>query len=161
MDAAYFSALAALAGALIGGLTSFATSWLTQRAQLRHAHRESERAELKALYNDFITEASRLYVEALTQKTDNTSDIAGLVKLYAMIGRMRLVSDRAVIDAARAVEATLIETYLGPDRTVHELLDYAGQGKMSILDEFSTACRKDLDVRTREKPESLRVPRTV
>ena len=45
LNPAYISALAALAGALIGGLTSFATSWLTQRAQLRHAHREAESAE--------------------------------------------------------------------------------------------------------------------
>ena len=50
MNPAYISALAALAGANIGGLTSFATSWLTQRTQLRHAHRDAERAELKTLY---------------------------------------------------------------------------------------------------------------
>ena len=35
MDAAYVSAFAALGGALIGGLTSFATSWLTQQTQAR------------------------------------------------------------------------------------------------------------------------------
>ena len=47
LNPAYVSALAALAGATIGGMTSFATSWLTQRTQLRHAHRDAERAELK------------------------------------------------------------------------------------------------------------------
>ena len=51
---AYLSAFAALAGAIIGGLTSFGTSWFTQRAQLRTAHREGERAKLEALYNDHI-----------------------------------------------------------------------------------------------------------
>ena len=61
MDPAYISAFAALAGAIIGGLTSFGTSWFTQRAQLRTAHREGERAKLEALYNDFIAEAARLY----------------------------------------------------------------------------------------------------
>ena len=35
MDAAYVSAFAALAGATLGGLTSFAISWITQRAQAR------------------------------------------------------------------------------------------------------------------------------
>jgi hypothetical protein len=145
---AYISALAALAGALIGGLTSFVTSWSTQRAQLRHSHREAERGELKALYNDFITEASRLYIEAITNKTDNIDDITELVRLYAMVGRMRLVSDEAVIDAAMEAERTIIETYLGPDRTVRELLDYARQGKMRFLVEFGVACRKDLDART-------------
>ena len=147
MDPAYISALAALAGATIGGLTSFATSWLTQRTQLRHAHREAERAELKTLYDDFIAEASRLFVEALTNKTDDMDDITGLVGLYAMVGRMRLVSDQTVIDAAMRVEETIIETYLGPDHTVHELMDHAHQGKMSFLVEFSEACRKDLAAR--------------
>jgi hypothetical protein len=91
LNPAYISALAALAGATIGGLTSFVTSWLTQRTQLRHVHREAERAELKALYSDFITEASRLFVDALTHQAE---EFTGLVGLYAMVGRMRLVSDK-------------------------------------------------------------------
>jgi len=39
MDSAFISAFAALGGALIGGLTSFATSWLTQQAQAREQQR--------------------------------------------------------------------------------------------------------------------------
>jgi hypothetical protein len=35
MNPAYISALAALAGSVIGGLTSLATSWLAQRTQVR------------------------------------------------------------------------------------------------------------------------------
>ena len=148
MDPAYISALAALAGATIGGLTSFATSWVTQRTQLRHAHREAERAELKTLYQDFITEASRLFVEAMSAKTDDIDDISGLVGLHAIIGRMRLISDQPVIDAAMQAEETIIETYLGPDRTIRELMDYAThQGKVSFMVQFSAACRRDLAAR--------------
>jgi membrane protein YqaA with SNARE-associated domain len=33
MNAAYFSAFAALAGSVIGGLTTFAAAWVTQRQQ--------------------------------------------------------------------------------------------------------------------------------
>ena len=33
MNAAYISALAALAGSIIGGLTSLVTTWVSQRAQ--------------------------------------------------------------------------------------------------------------------------------
>jgi hypothetical protein len=144
LNPAYISALAALLGAAIGGLTSFATSWLTQRTQLRHAHREAERLELKALYSDFITEASRLFADAVTHQTD---EIAGLVGLYAMVGRMRLISDEAVIVAATRVEDNIIETYLGANRTLQELKDYAHQGGLNVLDEFSAACRKDLAAR--------------
>ena len=144
LDPAYISALAALTGAAIGGLTSFATSWLTQRTQLRHAQREAERAELKALYGDFITEASRLYGDALTHQTE---EITGLVGLYAMVGRMRLASDQRVIAAAVQVQDTIVETYLGPNRTLPELMNYAHQGKLNFLVEFSEACRKDLAAR--------------
>ena len=144
LDPAYISALAALTGAAIGGLTSFATSWLTQRTQLRHAQREAERAELKALYGDFITEASRLYGDALTHQTE---EITGLVGLYAMVGRMRLAADQTVIVAAVQVEDTIVETYLGPNRTLPELRNYAHQGKLNFLVEFSEACRKDLATR--------------
>jgi len=47
--------------------------------QLRHAHRETERAELKSLYDDFIAEASRLFIEALTNKTNDMDEWAGTV----------------------------------------------------------------------------------
>ena len=149
MDPAYISAFAALAGATIGGLASFGTSWLTQRTQLRHAHREAERAELRTLYQDFINEGSRLFIEAMRAKTDDIDDISGLVGLHAIVGRMRLISGQPVIDAAMRVEETIIETYLGPDRTIRELMDdYAThQGKPSLMVESSAACRKDLAAR--------------
>jgi hypothetical protein len=148
MDPAYISALSALAGATIGGLTSFSTSWLTQRTQLRHAHREAERAELQTLYQDFINEASRLFVEAMRAKSDDIDDISGLVGLHAMVGRMRLVSDQPVIDAAMQAEDAIVETYLGPDRTIRELMDYARhQGQTNFLVQFSAACRRDLAAR--------------
>jgi hypothetical protein len=144
LDPAYLSAFSALAGATIGGLTSFATSWLTQRTQLRHAHREAEKAKLEALYSDFIAEAAHLFGEALSHQTEEITD---LVRLFAMVGRMRLVSDRAVIDAAVRVEDTIIETYLGPNRTLHEMMDYAHKGGVSFLTDFGEACRKDLAAR--------------
>jgi len=58
-----------------------------------------------------------------------------------------MVSDQTVIDAAMEIEGIIIETYLGPDQTVRELMETARQGKMSFLVEFSAACRKDLAAR--------------
>ena len=145
MNPAYISAFAGLAGAIIGGLTSFATTWLTQRAQLRDAHREAEKAKLEALYTDFIAEAARLLGDALTHQTD---DVAPLMRIYSMVGRMRLISDRTVVDAAVRVEDTLVETYLGPNRTLRETLEYAHKGGMEFLTEFGEAARKDLAART-------------
>jgi hypothetical protein len=146
LNPAYISALAALAGAIIGGLTSFATSWLTQRTQLLNAHREAEKAKMEALYSDFIAEAARLFGDALTHQTD---DVTAMVRLYAMVGRMRLVSDRTVIDAAVRVEDTLAETYLGPNRSLREAMEYAHKGGMDFLTEFGEAARKDLASRAK------------
>lgn len=64
-----------------------------------------------------------------------------------MAGRMRLVSDQTVIAVAMRVEDVIIETYLGPNRSLRELVDYAHQGGLSFLEEFSEACRKDLAAR--------------
>jgi hypothetical protein len=133
-----------LAGALIGGLTSFATSWLTQRQQLLSAHREAERSKLEALYNDLIAEAARLFGDALTHQSD---DPAAMVQLYAMVGRMRMVSDRMVVEAAKRVEDTIIETYLAPNRTLRDTMVSARNGETNFLTEFGEATRKDLAAR--------------
>jgi hypothetical protein len=146
LNPTYISAFSALAGALIGGLRSFGTSWFTEQAQLRHANREAERTKLEAPYNDFIAEAARLFGDSLTHQTE---DIANMVRLYAIVGRMRLVSARAVIDAARRGEDNILENYLGPNRTLHELRDYARKGRLNFLTEFSEACREDLAARVR------------
>jgi hypothetical protein len=142
LDPAYLSALSALAGATIGGLTSFATSWTTQWTQFRHAHREAETAKLEALYNDFIAEAARLYGDALTHQTE---EITGLVQLYALLGRMRLVSDRLVVVAAMRAVDIIMETYLGPNRTLHEMITQ--KDELDFLTEFGEAARKNLAAR--------------
>ena len=56
--------------------------------------------------HELIAEAARLLGDALTHQTD---DVAPLMRIYSMVGRMRLISDRTVVDAAVRVE-TLVET---------------------------------------------------
>jgi hypothetical protein len=58
MDTAYISALAALAGTAIGGLTSFATSWTTQQAQARAQRLAAEREARAQLFGRFLDEAA-------------------------------------------------------------------------------------------------------
>jgi hypothetical protein len=141
VDAGYISAFSALAGAAIGGLASFGTSWTTQRSQLRHSFRQAEQAKLEAIYNEFISEAARLLGDALTHQKD---DIADMVGLYALVGRMRLMSPRPVVTAAEQVIENIIETYLAPNRSLHEMIHYVKEGRMDILLEFTEACRQDL-----------------
>src|SRR6266478_2631470 len=65
MNAGYVTAIAALAGAALGGLTSFASSWTTLHAQMKAQRLASSRLSRQELYKQFIDEASRTYVDAL------------------------------------------------------------------------------------------------
>ena len=141
MDPAYVSAFVGLAGVAIGGLTSFASSWSTQRAQLREKNREIERTRRETIFVEIINEASRLYGDALSHEKD---DIADLVKLYALVAHVRLVSSEAVTTAAERTMDTIIETYQAPNRTLHEMKDFAKQGGMNFLVAFTEACREEL-----------------
>jgi hypothetical protein len=70
MEAAYVSALAALAGTTIGGLTSFITSWATLRAQTKAQRRANEADKREALFGRFLEEAAKLYADALQHNRD-------------------------------------------------------------------------------------------
>ena len=141
MDAATISAFAALAGAAIGGLTSFATSWLTQRSQARAqqlAHKLTRREEL---YRVFIEEASRLHADSLVHET---LDVSQLVKLYSMISLMRVFSAPRIIQDADKVIRMIVNTYLGPNKTLPELQDMVNSGAVDLLRDFGEACREEL-----------------
>ncbi len=141
MDTAYISALAALAGSVIGGMTSLTTTWQTQRTQLTAQRRESEMARREQLYKDFIEEASRLYADAYEH---DKADVANLVKLYALVSRMRVRSSAVVIDNADKVVRLIIETYLGPNRTLRDIPEMLAHAAMDPLRQFSDACRDEL-----------------
>ena len=87
MEAAYISALAALAGTAIGGLTSSATSWTIQRAQTRAQRVANERDKREALFGKFVDEAAKLYADALQNKREDAAalmiGIYGLTAVYA------------------------------------------------------------------------------
>jgi hypothetical protein len=130
-----------LAGVAIGSLTSFSTTWLTQSSQLKDRRREAEIAKREKLYTDFITEATRLYGDALSHQKDDVSD---LVMLYALAAQMRLVASDCVIAAAEVAMERIIESYLAPNRSLHEIRDLAGSGAMDFLLDFGRACRVEL-----------------
>ena len=142
MNPAYFSAIAALLGASIGGLTSFASSWFTQRSQLRFTHWEAHKSKREALYVEFINEAARLLADALEHQKDQ---IEPLVKLVALTARMRLVSSRPVIVTATQAVDEIIAVYLGPNYALRDLLPEIQKGRVRFFDDFGEACRQDLE----------------
>jgi hypothetical protein len=87
MNSAFLPALAALAGSAIGGLTSFASAWLTQDRQHKAARLLQVKSRRQNLYKQFIDEASKLYADALVH---DRAEVASFVSVYALIGRMRV-----------------------------------------------------------------------
>ncbi|HEY2355936.1 MAG TPA: hypothetical protein VGH86_00690 [Phenylobacterium sp.] len=142
MDPGYISALMGLGGVTIGGFTTFATSYVTQQAQLHERNAEIERRRRNELFSEFIAEASRLYGDALAHQKD---DITGLVQLYAFVAKMRLVASRDVVMAAELAMDTIIETYLTPNRTLRDLRGAAQRGEINFLREFADVSRQDLN----------------
>jgi hypothetical protein len=86
MNAAYISALAALAGTAIGGLTSFATSYMTQLAQSKAQRLAAEKYKREDLFGRFLDEAAKLYSNALQNKCDDASALMVLYGLCNLVG---------------------------------------------------------------------------
>ena len=144
MEPAYFSAFAALAGSMIGGLTSLTASWLTQHVQFKAQQRASDLSRRQELYKAFIEEAARWYADAFAR---DTADVANLVNLYALASRMRVLSSPRIVESADRVIRTIIETYLAPNKTFHDVRDILDNEAMNPLREFSNACREELQRR--------------
>ena len=149
MDPSLVTAFAALAGALIGGVASLGSSWLTQSIQQQAASRERDRTRREVLFTDFINEASRVYGDALSHEKD---DVLDMVALYAIVGRIRLISCDRVVKSAEMTMESIIAAYLSPNKTLHELRAMMVEGKMNFLIEFSQAARYELDAFPRMAP---------
>jgi hypothetical protein len=142
VDASIISALAALTGAAVGGLTSGIANWLNHRSQVRAQWLLHERNRRQVLYRDFIEEAAKCYIDALQH---DEADIPGLVGLYGKLSRMRVLSSKPVVDSADEVTRKILDTYLEPDKSYVELREMAIDGTIDLLRGFSHACHVEFD----------------
>jgi hypothetical protein len=142
MDTAFISALSALAGSIVGGLTSGATTWLGHRSQAKAGRRLHNVTQREALYRDFVVAASEAYGDAVTQSEPRLQQI---VTLYGMISRMRILSSPDVVACADKIISTIIDTYFSPNRTFAELHALVKNGEpIDPLREFSEVARDEL-----------------
>ena len=144
MDASVLTELAALAGAAIGGFTTLVGSWLQRRAQTRGerlAHYQLRRQEL---YKEFIEQAATLYIDALQS---DKPDVSGLMRLYAEISRMRVLSSEIVVTSAEQIVKKITNTYLESNKSFPELREMAETGLLDPLRNFSEACRAESERR--------------
>ena len=145
MDVAYISALAALGGSVVGGMTTGVTTWLSQRVQARAGQLAREMSRRDDLYKDFIVAASKAYGDAILSSEPQIQEI---LALYAMISRMRLMSlPRTLACAEKVMDATLA-TYFEPNKTIRELHELMkSQTAIDPLKDFSEAAREELTSR--------------
>lgn len=142
MSGAYISAIAALAGSAVGGLTSLTSAWMTQHRQDRAARLAQDRAKRREVYALFIEEASKIYADALVH---DKTEIASLVGVYSLINQMRILSSPAVIENAEEVVRVIVSTYSTPNMTLPELRDLLNNNKLDLLRAFSAQCRIELN----------------
>lgn len=143
MDSTIIAACAAAAGSAVGATATVAATWITQRTQTKHAVLQASLHERETLYGDFITEASRLTVEALTHSLERPETF---VKLYGILGRIRLVASDPVLDAAENCCRQIIEFFSRPNLTVEQIREAVEHDRIDPVRDFSTACRKELSV---------------
>lgn len=147
MDQAYVSTLSALAGTLIGGVTSFATSWLTQTAQAREARLAAERSKRETLYGQFIDDLAVLFSHALSS---DKVDYAKLVASFALKNRIVLLSSPPVVASAEAALKFVVDLYMGPALPPPEVRRMMEDRASDPIGAFAQVCRQEL--------QTLRVP---
>jgi hypothetical protein len=140
MDPSIVSALAALGGATIGGLTSVVGAWWTQHNQVTEQELAQDKLRRQELYKAFIEDASKTYAHALQ---NDKPDVSALVEIYTKISRMRILSSPKVVESADQVARAIVDAYLAPNVGVSELRDLMDKGRLDPLRVFSEACRAE------------------
>jgi hypothetical protein len=141
MNANLITALAGVLGSLSGASAAIATTWISQKSQTIRERAKSETRKRETLYGEFITEASQQLANAFDHSLDKPET---LVKLYAILGRIRLVSSDAVLSAAEECCDRVVDLYAKPNRTVAEIFATLHSGEFEALKHFSDACRVEL-----------------
>jgi len=144
VDSTLATAIAAGLGSLVGAAASISTTWITQRTQSIQSHAEWKLRERQSMYKQFITEASRLAVDALTHSLERPDQI---IALYGVLSSIRLMSCHEVVRQGEACCRRIIELYGQPNLTndqVRAALAGSAVDQLDPLREFSSACRIEL-----------------
>src|ERR1700746_869360 len=114
MDAAILSASAGLIGSLIGGVSTFAASWVTQHKLVGTQTRMHHAEQRQKLYPELMIEAPRGLTKAWNPQAEGPEVVSNL---YSVVERMRLVSSTRVVKCAEQVMRGVIAAYAEPNRT--------------------------------------------
>jgi hypothetical protein len=143
MDPAILGASAAVLGSLAGGSASFATAWVNQRVQNKRVSIQVETRKREQLYSDFITECSKLALDALDHSLDRPET---LQQAYTLVSRIRLTSCDAVLHEAEAAIQEILATYRAPNLPIEKFREITLSKIHDPLKAFSEACRYELQM---------------
>ena len=141
MDSAWFSAFSAIMGSLVGGFTSFLTTYASQRVQYRRDFLGKQFAQRENLYSEFINEAARLQIDSLEQELVKPGT---LVTIYALGNRIRLNSSEEVVQAAERTVREIVESYRKPKMTAEDIRNQAYLEIKDTVKDVGEACRREL-----------------
>jgi hypothetical protein len=152
MDSALVTAIAAGLGSMAGASATIVTTFLTQRTQTIRANAEWQLRVRESLYGEFITEASRLSVDALLHSLDRPDQ---LVALYGILSRIRLVAGADVLRNAEICCRRILEAFRQPNMTADQIRDAFDANELDPLKEFSAVCRAELLAMSLNAPPDL------
>jgi hypothetical protein len=141
MDSTMMAGTAAVLGSVVGAAATICTAWITQRTQAVRSRIEFNLRSRESLYGEFITEASRLTVEAFTHQLEEP---ASFVQLYGILGRVRLVATDSVLASAESCCRGIVDLYAKPNMTIDQIRAALDHGQIDPIKEFSTVCRTEL-----------------
>ncbi len=103
---------------MMGAAASVSMTWINQHKQTVRELTQARLRERETLCSEFITEASRLAVDAISHSLDT---LEKLVNLYGIIGRIRLVACEEVLAEAEICCQQIVELYLRPNISVDQI----------------------------------------
>jgi hypothetical protein len=141
--------IAAILGALVGGLASLASTWVSERTRYRRDLIQREITKRETTYSEFIDRASKLYVTSATHNINDDdaasleTQLEGAVSLYGIASRIRLFASDRVIEEAEGV-LDLILVQFGAENISVEQLRERKLTERDPLKAFSVSCRREL-----------------
>lgn len=140
MEANLVTAMAAVMGSLVGGSATVATAWLTQSTANKRELVQLEFRYRETLYGEFITECSKLLIDAMSHTLERPET---LMNAYALLNRVRLSASPAVLREGESLLRRVTEQYFSRNLTVEEMRELARTEDSDPLKAFGEACREE------------------
>ena len=137
MDSGTVTVLSSL---VIGGSATVASAWVTQKTLNKRELIRVEAAKRETLYGEFISECSRLLVDALTHTLEKPET---LLTGYALLNRIRLCASAQVLAEAERLFHRITDQYFSQNLSLDNVRDIV-RSDADPLHAFGEACRAEL-----------------